>query len=312
MAIQNRSSERVFADLALGFTSLVWGATFVVVKNGLSDASVLVFLAVRFSLAAFVLALLFGGALRRLHLRQVWAGVQIGLFLFGGYVFQTAGLRFTTPSKAAFITGSSVALVPILLGIFGRRSLTGWIWLGACAALVGLFLVTVSSNGFSGLNQGDVLVLGCAVMFALHIIWVGRYADVYPVALLAFLQIATTAVLALVSLPIFSLIGWERPHIAVSGNLVSAILITAIGSTVIGFSLQVWAQRITPSSRAAILLSLESVFAAITSWLVQGEHLGGHVIFGGAMILVGILVAELSSTGTLQDEPAEVAHPRAE
>ncbi|MFY9732109.1 MAG: EamA family transporter, partial [Candidatus Acidiferrales bacterium] len=104
-------SRRVRADLALLFCSLVWGGTFIVVKDALADVSIFTYIAVRFALAAAVMAMLFWRALRGLNRHTIWAGVQIGFFMFGGYAFQTTGLKFTTASKAAFITGSSVVLV---------------------------------------------------------------------------------------------------------------------------------------------------------------------------------------------------------
>jgi hypothetical protein len=125
------TNERVRADLALAFCTLIWGATFVVVKDALADVSVVVYIAVRFALAAAVMAVIFWRSIRRLTPRTAWAGAQIGVAMFGGYIFQTAGLKFTTPAKAAFITGSCVVLVPLLLAVSGRRRITGWIWAGA-------------------------------------------------------------------------------------------------------------------------------------------------------------------------------------
>src|ERR1700728_1961608 len=108
------ASKRLRADFALGLCALIWGATFVIVKGALADASVFVFIAVRFALAAVLMAIVLRRSLRDLSLRTVWPGMQIGFFLFGGFAFQTAGLKYTTPSKAAFITGSCVIFVPIL------------------------------------------------------------------------------------------------------------------------------------------------------------------------------------------------------
>ena len=118
-------SKRVLANLALGFCALIWGATFVVIKDALADVSVVVYLAVRFGLAAALMAAIYWRSLRRLTWHTTWAGAQIGVFMFSGYAFQIAGLKFTTPSKAAFITGSCVVFVPILLGVFGRRRIPG-------------------------------------------------------------------------------------------------------------------------------------------------------------------------------------------
>ncbi|HWG58797.1 MAG TPA: DMT family transporter [Candidatus Acidoferrales bacterium] len=285
-------SKRLQADLALAGCSLIWGATFVLVKDALADVSVFMYVAVRFALAAVVMGVVFWRAARAMNWATVWAGVQIGFFMFGGYAFQTTGLKFTTPSKAAFITGSSVVLVPVLLGIFARRRLTAGIWIGALAALAGLYFLTVPPEGIGGLNRGDPIVFICALMFALHIIFVGRHVEHHSVGALAFVQVATTAVLAIILLPVLSATGYEAPRWHWSGLLIAAVLITSLGSTVIAFSLQVWSQQYTSPSHTAILISLEPVFAAITSWALGAEHLGPRVLLGAALILAGILLAE--------------------
>ena len=142
-------SKRARADIALAVTALIWGSTFVVVKDALADVSVFVYLAVRFAMAAVVMALVFWRSVRSLDKAAIWAGAQIGFFMFAGYAFQTTGLQFTSPSKAAFITGSSVVIVPIALAIFGGRRLNAWIWAGALAALAGLYFLTVPPEGTS-------------------------------------------------------------------------------------------------------------------------------------------------------------------
>jgi drug/metabolite transporter (DMT)-like permease len=237
----------------------------------------------------------------------MWAGAQIAFFMFGGYVFQTVGLKFTTPSKAAFITGSSVVLVPIFLATFGRLHFNLWTWAGASTALAGLYFVTVPVEGLSGMNLGDPLVVGCAVMFALHIIFVGRYAQLFPVSVLSFLQIAATAAFSLVAVPLAAVAGWEHPHLTLTGGLIFAVLVTAIGSTVIAFSLQVWAQQNTSASHTALLLSLEPVAAALTSWLLGSEHFGRRILLGAALILFGILLAELKGLTAVAPESPEPA-----
>ena len=150
------ASRHIRADFALGFGALIWGVSFVIVKGALAEASVFAFIAVRFTLAAILMAVVFRRSLAGLTLRSAWAGIQIGFFLFGGFAFQTAGLKYTTPSKAAFITGSGVVLVPILLGVFGRRRITSWICAGALAAFAGLYLLTVPPEGLGVLNRGDL------------------------------------------------------------------------------------------------------------------------------------------------------------
>ncbi len=302
-------SKRLRADLALGLCALIWGSTFVLVKDALADISVFVYIAIRFALAAAVLALLFRRSLRQLDRHVVWAGAQIGFFMLGGYVFQTAGIQFTTPSKAAFITGCSVVLVPVLLTFFGR-SINFWIWSGAAAALVGLYLLTVPPEGLGALNRGDVLVFLCAIMFALHIIFIGRQVERHSVGALVFLQIATTAVLSTLLVPVFAATKLDAPRLSWTAILLFAILITSLGSTVIGFSLQVWAQKHTSSSHAAILFSLEPVFAAITSWWLAHERLSSRSLAGAALIFVGILLAELKgATPIAAESPEPTASP---
>jgi drug/metabolite transporter (DMT)-like permease len=286
-------TKRLLADVALGVCALIWGTTFVVIKDALANVSVVAYLALRFGLAAIVMAIIYCRTLRDLTRRAVSAGVQIGVFMFGGYVFQIAGLKYTTPSKAAFVTGMFVVFVPILLALFGHRRISVWIWLGAGAAFVGLYFLTLSPGGFGELNRGDPIVFVCAIMFALHMIFIGRYVGRHSVAVLSFLQVATTAVLSIVLLLLTAAAGWEHPRVVWSGYLVFAILLTALGATVLGFSLQTWAQQYASPSHAAILVSLEPVFAALTSLLLAREHLGRRVLLGAALIFVGILVAEL-------------------
>ena len=302
-------NKRLLADIALGVCALIWGATFVVVKDALRDVSVFVYVAVRFGLSAAIMAAIFWRELRSLTRRAAWAGTQIGFFMFGGYVFQTAGLKFTTPSKAAFITGSSVVLVPVILAACGLRKITGWIWAGAISALAGLFLLTIPAEGLGGLNRGDPIVFVGAVMFALHIIFVARYVERHSVGTLAFVQIAATGLLATIFIPIAGQLRWERPHLAWTGNLIFAVLVTAIGSTVICFYFQVWAQQYASPSHTAILISLEPVFAALTSWLLSAEHLGSRVLLGAALILAGILLAELKSPAPAAPESPEPVGP---
>ncbi|MGC1108068.1 MAG: DMT family transporter [Candidatus Acidiferrales bacterium] len=286
-------SRRLQADLALALCALIWGATFVVVKDALAFASVFSFNAVRFTLAAIVMGIVYWRALRKLDRATLAAGARIGFFMFSGYAFQTLGLKFTTPSKAAFITGASVVMVPVLLAVFWWRRVSQWVWTGAVAALIGLYFLTVPRSGFSALNIGDLLVLGCAVMFAFHIILVAKYSPRHSVAALSFLQVATTAVLTALCLPVLAATRWEPPFLRWSPSLVAAILITAVGATALCFSLQVWAQQYTSPTHTAILLSLEPVFAALTSLIVVHERLGARVAAGAVLVFIGILLAEL-------------------
>ena len=292
-------SRRLQADLLLAACALIWGATFVVVKEALADASVFVFLSLRFVLASALLALLYRRELRSLDGGKLRAGGLIGCLMFGAFAFQTVGLTMTTPSKSAFITGFFAVLVPVFLAVFGR-SISHWTWAGVFTAVAGLYFLTVPASGFSELNMGDVLTLICAVLCALHIIAIGHYSPRYSGSVLVFLQVAATAVLSAGAVPVFALAGWEAPRVSWTPGLIWAVLGTGVLATVFTFSAQVWAQRYAAPSHVALLLTLEPVFAGMTSFVFVGERLGGRALAGAALILAGILVAELK-------EPAPVA-----
>ena len=289
------ASLRLRADLTLGLVALIWGSTFVVVKSALADSSAIVFVLVRMVIAAAILLVLVG---RRPEIRApglVRAGSVIGFFLCLGYILQTAGLLYTTPAKSAFITSMSVAFVPLIQIAFLRQRMRLTIVLGAGAALLGLYFLTMPAGHFS-LGRGDLLTLGCAVAFAAHIVSVGRFAPRYPISALAVWQIGACAVFSLLAVPLAHWSGVETVRFSLTPRLIVALAITAALATALAFFLQTWAQQFTTSAHTAILFSLEPVFAALTSYFLVGEVLGARGLLGGGLILAGVLVAELTGT----------------
>lgn len=275
----------------------LWGVTFVVVKDALGYASVFVFMAIRFGLAAAVMAAMYRAAIGRMSGEEFRAGIEIGLFLFGGYALQNSGLLYTTASISAFITGSAVVLVPVLMFLIWRKHVHPSAWFGALGALLGLYWITVPPGtglaGFAQLNRGDTLTMAGAVMFALHIIFVGRYVGKHSVGALSFVQVAATAALSALAIPLFHAAAWEAIRFDWDWRLGAALLVTGVFGTAIAFSVQVWSQQYLPPSSTGILLTLEPVFAAIASFFWLGERLSGRALVGCALILAGILVAEL-------------------
>lgn len=295
--------RRMRADIALAVCSLLWGATFVVVRSALDHISVFLFLALRFSLAALLMAVFRPGGLRNLKKDELFAGAALGLFMFGGYAFQTAGLQYTTPAKSGFVTGSSVVLVPLLLGIFWGRRLTAWVYVGTFAAVGGLYLLTVPAEGVSRLNHGDLLTFAAAGLYGMHIILVGEYTRRHSVAALSVLQVAACAVLAWVAAAAASATAWQPARFQRGWELASAIGICAVFATAIAFSIQLWAQQYTTPSHAAIIFTLEPVFAVITSFIVIGERFNRRAMLGGVCVLVGILIAELLGPPAAPESP---------
>ena len=302
-------TKRLRADLSLALCSLLWGVTFVVVKSSLDYSSVFLFLAARFSLAAILMAAFGPGVFRALKREELLAGGALGFFMFGGYAFQTAGLEFTTPAKSGFVTGSSVVLVPLLLGLFWGRRLTAWVYSGVFAAVFGLYFLTVPAEGISHLNRGDLLTFVAAGLYAMHIILVGDYTRRHSVAALSVLQVAACAAMAWVATGLSSAAGWQTARFGWQAKSLLGIAICAVLATAVAFSIQLWAQQYTSSSHAAILFTLEPVFASLTSYLILGERLGSRAFLGAVLVLAGILIAELLGPPAAPESPEPTAEP---
>jgi drug/metabolite transporter (DMT)-like permease len=287
---------------------MVWGATFVLVKDALADISPLLFNLLRMALATLALAVVYRRQIRHLTRAHLIAGAVVGFCLALGYQFQTAGLARTTPAKSAFITGMVVVLVPLLSAIpVLRASAThGPRWnavTGAVIAFAGIVLLTTPGHTplrslFITINMGDWLTLGCAIGFALHMLALAHYAPRIPLAALAVLQLGACTIFMAVSLPAF-----ERPFLHASVRLVVALLIAALLATAAAFTIQSWAQQFLPATHTALILALEPVFAWLTAFLFLHERLTGRAAMGAALILLGIAVTEL-----LPQRPIPTAH----
>ena len=189
------------AELALIGITLIWGTTFVIIKSALSDVSTFVFLALRFTVAAIILALVYRKAVRRAalganrgHLRP---GLLAGGLLVTAYVFQTLGLELTTPSKSAFLTGLSIPMVPLASSLVYRTKPRAVEVGGILIATFGMILMTFPAASLQfGMSRGDLLSLLCAVTFALHIVVIGHFSPLLGFESLAVIQVAVTAVAA--------------------------------------------------------------------------------------------------------------------
>jgi drug/metabolite transporter (DMT)-like permease len=297
-------SRSLKAHILLVLITFAWGATFVSVKDALAVVSPLVFNALRMGCASIALLVVFGRELKQLNFRSALGGSLLGVFLWAGYSFQTVGLKLTTPSKSAFITGLAVVLVPIIVAIGARRLPTLWTLLGVASALVGLFLMTIpASHGFSlaGINRGDLITFGCPVSYALHIFTLGKLMQRYPFKPIATMQVLSATVFMSATIP------FETPRLVLTGEALFAILFTGLVCTAAAFSIQAWAQQFTPPTHTALIFVLEPVFAALTSYVLLGERLGARGTIGAILILGGILISELKASS-----PAAPAAPGAE
>jgi drug/metabolite transporter (DMT)-like permease len=281
------------------FTVAVWGSTFVLIKDALTDATPLAFNLVRMTLAFLVMAMAYRRHWRQINRRQLIAGAVVGFFLAMGYQFQTAGLVKTTPSKSAFITGLVVVLVPLFSAIRflrppGAKRPRWNAFTGAILAFTGILLLTLPAGNhsflpdFTSVNIGDVLTFGCTIGFAFHCLALGHASPRIPFQPLALLQVGFCALFMAISTPIL-----EHPHLHPTARLAIALAIAAVLATAAAFSIQSWAQSVLPATHIALIITLEPVFAWITSFLFMGERLGLRPASGAILILAGIALTEL-------------------
>lgn len=286
-------SRSLKAHILLVMITLIWGATFVVIKNALADVTPLFFNAVRMSVAALTLALVFHRELPRLSFGALRYGGIIGGLLWVGNELQTSGMRYTTASKSAFLTGLSVVLVPIFAALFWKSRISRWSMAGVVMAFAGLYLLTIPASGAGGgmnlrsVNHGDLLTLGAALVFAFHMIYMEHATRDENWRQIAIVQTAVAALLMIVAVPVA-----EKVSIVWSTRVIAGVLITGFLSLALSFSIQAWAQQFTPATHTALIFTLEPVFAWLTSFVFLGERLGGRGMLGGLLILCGVLISE--------------------
>jgi drug/metabolite transporter (DMT)-like permease len=306
-----RGSRQLVADASLLGVTALWGVTFVMVKDAVTAFPVFAFTALRFVFAALVLlpfvllrrrapqdqaapALRLPAALSPSHL--IAASLLIGVALFAGYVFQTAGLHLTTPAKAGFITGLSVVIVPVVSAVRPPRGQAPerGAWLGVALAIAGLALLCLQ-NGFA-VAPGDLLVFGCALAFAAHILLTGRFAPHFDPVLLTFGQVVVVMLLSGAAALLFdarSSGGLASLTAGLNGQVLFAAAFTGLFATSLAFGVQTVAQRFTSPTHTALIFAAEPVFAALFSFLLIGEVLGPRQLLGCGLILAGMIAAEM-------------------
>jgi drug/metabolite transporter (DMT)-like permease len=313
MKIDSGVSRSTLAHVLLLAVVFVWGATFVFIKDALNDVSPLLFNLLRMALAALVLLAIYGRSLRTLSRSGWMMGLLAGVFLAAGYQFQTAGLRLTTPSRSAFLTGLVVVFVPFLslskrLRVPGAPRPTLTAFVGAALGFGGLALLAVPPGApwaLASIGPGEVLTIACAFAFALHLLCLAHGSLRVPYQALAAVQISVAALLMAMTLPVFE----RHPFLHATPRFFLAWLIAALLATAAAFSIQSWAQGFLPASHTALILALEPVFAAATSFVVLGERLHGRALLGAGLVLAAIAVSELFPSAGVQPTAHEAVPP---
>ena len=282
----SEASLRRLSEAALIGIASIWGLTFVMVKDAIEELPTMAFLAYRFIPASLIVAVVFRRQLARLSWNGWRAGAVMGVFLAGGYIFQTLGLENTTASNTGFITGLFVVLTPVLGAIVLRQSLPLTVWAAAGVAAIGLWLLSGAGTEFN--TRGDGLVLICSFSLAAHILATASAVKRHDVGALLAIQLG---VVGLVCLAIGAIAGdLEAPE---GSTVWSALIVCSLIASALGFFVQTFAQQHAPPARTALILTAEPAFAGLFGWLLNDERLSATGWLGAALIMTAIVAVEI-------------------
>lgn len=271
---------------------MVWGSTFIIIKDAITRQPASDFLATRFTIAALLLILVRPKALKSISKQTLVRGSLLGAALGGGYLAQTFGLRTASAAVSGFITGLFVVFTPIIGGWILRRPVGRWPWVAVLLATIGLALLSLKGWSIGG---GEGLTVLCALGFALHIVGLGEWSmheNAYS--------------FAIVQLSIVSLLCWVAalsdgyqppPDRGVWGGL----LFISVAGTAVAFVVQTWAQALVAPTRAAVIMTMEPVFSGVFAVYVGHEHMTFKMLTGGALVLLAMYLVELGPKKAWQD-----------
>ena len=293
--------KKFFSEGALVLTTLLWGLTFVVIKLSLSDVSPLLFVSLRFTLAAVILVPFVFSILKGSTKEALIGGLMLGILNFAGFATQTIGLKYTSATKSGFITGTFVIFTPILQLIFEKKPPRKENIFGIFLVLLGLALL--SSKGTSifdifseigqNFNIGDFFTLICAIIFAAYIVYLDLISHKIDYKFLVLSQIFVTGILGWLFTYVLSITGLEKISFNFNGTVIFAVIYTAIAATIIAITLQTKFQRFVTPTKAAIIFSLEPIFATLFAYFIINERLSSFGFIGCIFIFTGLLVSEL-------------------
>lgn len=261
--------------------TLIWGTTFVVIKDALDVISPALLLALRFTAALLLMSWI------KFDRKALKPALILGVLSFAGFAFQTVGIDLSSASNAAFITGLSVVLTPVVARLFWKQTTTPIVWIAAGIALLGLVIMTLR-DGFGAVSIGDVLVLVTAVSYAFYIVYLGEIANDYKVSSIAMMQFLPMALLSwLWAIPDIHLI----PTLPLSAWL-AIIYLAAIATVAVTF-FQIIGQRVVSASVASVVYTLEPVSAGLFAYFLLGEQLGTLGWIGGGIMVFAMLLTQL-------------------
>ena len=276
------------ADLLLLSVAIAWGVTFLMVQDAINSTPVYAFLFFRFALASILMFFIAYKFLKQTNKKTILYGVILGVFLFSAFATQTFGLLYTKSSIVAFITGLNVICVPFLGYLLFKEHISKKVFMATIVAVIGLYLLTMSGSLTIGI--GEFLTLICAILFALQIIFTGKFSKEVNVFLLVLFQLITVTILSLVFSLTLDNVTFDLNY---DYTFFKAIIITAVFATVYAFLIQTYMQQFTTASKTAIIFAMEPVSASIYAFLAAGEVLSLVQITGAVLIILATLIAEI-------------------
>ena len=294
---------RLLAVAALVAVTAIWGSTFVIIKGAITTVDPSDFLFVRFLLASLILVPIVWRSLRRLDRRSILIGLGIGGVYGAAQLLQTWGLANTSAAVSGFLTGAYVVFTPLVAAAVVRARVSGRTILATVTAMVGIGVLSLTGLA---VGAGEALTLFSAVVYALHIVLVGRYAQHIPALTFAALQmVGVTVVLMVFAIP-------GGVHIPAEPGAWGAILYTAVLASIGVLFLQSWAQQHLSAATTAIIMALEPIFATLFAIGFGGEPVTARLLIGGTLIIVAILLATVGVPGEaelLSEQPDADAGP---
>lgn len=287
----NSKFTSTLASIGLIITAAIWGFAFVVVKDSLDYIGSFYMVAIRFSIAAIGMGLIFFKKLKLIDKKHLLMGAVTGFFLYFAYIVQTVGCFYTTAGKNAFLTTVYVILIPLIAWPLYKKRPGWFVFVAAVMSLTGIGLLALGGNDLGGINRGDLLTLVCGLFYALHILWTEKCnKEGCSVILITLLQFFFAALFAWLTAPFA-----DGPFpVASLGEVkvVGSMLYLGLFSSMVCFSLQNIGLKYVPSSLASLFLSFESVFGVLFSTIFLHEVITVRMIFGCVLIFLAILLAE--------------------
>ena len=304
-----KEHSRFSSESALLLMTLLWGATFVIVKESIRDISSMLFVAGRFGIAGVILFIALVYRKKKFVKEAFGPGIFLGVFLYLSFITQTIGLKYTTATNSGFITGSSVVIVPFLQFFIQKKKPSRGAIIGTIIVFIGILFLSSGGNSVTAFlsqfgqnfNLGDGLTLACAFFYAFHIVFIDSISTKHDNWILLFTQIITVGVLALLTAFMFAGLSIEPLRVTFSRYLIFGIAYTSIFTTLVTIGLQTKFQKNVTPTQAGIIYSFEPIFAAIFAFFLLNEKISMFGLVGCVLIFLGLIASMLLDPGMVKE-----------